>query len=92
MYSDICVQILSRSDRYSHHCSRQFVAVGRRTEFKLVVILPIAESDTNMSILEWHAWPSTSDNILHNTYPEFESSSSGVFQISEKTTCSIISY
>ena len=32
----------------------------------------------------------TSDNILHNTCPEFESSSSGVFQISEKTACSII--
>ena len=43
-----------------------------------------------MSILEWHAWPSTSDNILHNTYPEFESSSSSVFQITEKTVRSII--
>ena len=45
LHSDICAKILSRSDCYSHHCSCQFVAVGRRTEFKLVVILLIAESE-----------------------------------------------
>ena len=43
-----------------------------------------------MSILVWLAGPCTGGNILHNTCPEFESSSSGVFQISEKTACSII--
>ena len=32
----------------------------------------------------------TSGNILHSTCPEFDSSSSGAFQITEKTACSII--
>ena len=39
LHSDICSKIVSSSHCCSDDCTRQFVAVGRRVEFRLVVIL-----------------------------------------------------